>query len=78
MTSDASVIIFSNGYTSNMIAPRLSVKLQAGIITNVIGIVLKTSKLSVTRKSFSSKAIETASVNQEINLMYIPKRIWLN
>ena len=70
-SSDASVIIFSNGYTSNMIAPRLAVKLQAGIITNVIGIVSKTSKLSVTRKSFSSKAIETASINSQKSILCI-------
>ena len=55
------------------IPPRcgVAVKLQAGLITNVIGIVSKTSKLSVTRKSFSSKAIETASINSQKSILCI-------
>ena len=63
--NDANVIVFSNTYTAKMIAPRLSAKLKIGAISNVIELASSTSPLTVKRKAFSSKAIETAIVNSE-------------
>ena len=59
------VIVFASTYTSKMIAPRLAVKLKAGILSNVVDIPSRTSPLTVSRKSFSGKAIEKAIVNTE-------------
>jgi len=60
---EAAFIIFSNTYTAKMIAPRVSVKLNSGIISNVIAIPDSFSPLTVKRSSFSSKAIELVNVN---------------
>ena len=60
---EAAFIIFSNTYTSKMIAPRVSVKLHSGIVSNVIAIPDSFSPLTVKRSSFSSKAIELVNVN---------------
>ena len=60
---ESAYIIFSNTYTSKMIAPRVSVKLNSGIVSNVIAIPDSFSPLAVKRTSFSSKAIELVEVN---------------
>tara|TARA_B100001758_G_scaffold247959_1_gene269191 strand:+ start:17486 stop:18430 length:945 start_codon:yes stop_codon:yes gene_type:complete len=65
LANDASAIIFSNTYAAKMIAPRLSVKLRAGAINNVVEIASNTSPFTVKRKAFSTKAIETTKVNSE-------------
>ena len=69
--NDANVLIFSNTYTAKMIAPRLSAKLKAGAISNVIALAESTSPIQVKRKSFSSKAIEIATVNTEKSILSI-------
>ena len=65
LANNAIAIIFSNTYTAKMIAPRLSVKLKIGAITNVIEIASNTAPFTVKRKAFSTKAIEVAAVNSE-------------
>jgi len=60
---ESAFIIFSNTYTSKMIAPRVSVKLNSGIVSNVIAMPDSFSPLTVKRTSFSSKAIELVEVN---------------
>ena len=69
--NDASVLVFSNTYTAKMIAPRLSAKLKAGIVSNVIAISESASPLTVKRKAFSSKAIEMATVNTTTAILSI-------
>ena len=71
LSADATVLIFSNTYTAKMIAPRLSVKLKAGTISNVIALPESTSPLKVRRKAFSSKAIETTIVTTEKAILSI-------
>ena len=71
LANDASAIIFSNTYTAKMIAPRLSVKLKIGAITNVIEIASNTSPFTVKRKAFSTKAIEIATANSEKAILSI-------
>ena len=63
LADNASVLIFSNTYTAKMIAPRLSVKLKAGIVSNVIALSENAAPLQIKRKAFSSKAIELATIN---------------
>jgi len=67
--NNASVIIFASSYTSKMIAPRLSVKLKAGIASNVIALPTSTEPLQVQRKSFSSKAIEDIEIQSDIAII---------
>ena len=63
--ANSKIIIFSNTYTSKMIAPRLSARYKAGIISNVIGLPFSTSPIKVLRKTFSSKALEKTVINTE-------------
>ena len=66
--SDSKLFIFSNTYTSKMITSRLSIRLKATLITNVVSTVNSIDPLTVKRQSFSSKAIEkvTAKTNKVI------------
>ena len=66
--SDSKLFIFSNTYTSKMITSRLSIRLEAALITNVVSTVNNLNPLTVKRQSFSSKAIEkvTAKTNKVI------------
>ena len=66
--SDSKLFIFSNTYTSKMITSRLSIRLKAALITNVVSTVNSIDPLTVKRQSFSSKAIEkvTAKTNKVI------------
>ena len=70
LASDSSVIIFSNTYTAKMIAPRLSVKIGAALLTNVIS-VSEGSNIQIKRKAFSTKAIETTKSNTEKTILCI-------
>ncbi|MAO71960.1 MAG: electron transfer flavoprotein subunit alpha [Flavobacteriales bacterium] len=70
LSLDACVIVFSGTHTSRMIAPRLSVKLSAACIANVISLT-KSSEITVKRKSFSTKAIETVKSNTEKTILSI-------
>ena len=67
--NNVNVIIFASSYTSKMIAPRLSVKLKAGIASNVIALPTSTEPLQVQRKSFSSKAIEDIEIQSDIAII---------
>ena len=71
LSVDATVFIFSNTYSAKMIAPRLSGKLKAGAISNVITIAESTSPLKVKRKAFSSKGIETTIIKTDKAILSI-------
>ena len=62
---DSKAIIFSNTFSAKMIAPRLSSKLKAGLLSNVISKILNSNNFTFQRQAFSSKAIETVTVNTE-------------
>lgn len=61
--ADADLIIFGSSYSAKMIAPRLSARLQIGLVTNVISLPNSITPFSVNRKAFSGKAIETTNIN---------------
>ena len=69
--NDSSILIFSNTNTAKMIAPRLSAKLKAGIVSNVITLSESANPLKVKRQAFSSKAIELATVNTATAILAI-------
>jgi electron transfer flavoprotein alpha subunit len=71
IANKSSVLIFSNTNTAKMIAPRLSAKLKAGIVTNVITLSESINPLQVKRQAFSSKAIELATVNSSTAILAI-------
>ena len=70
LSSDSNVVVFSNTHTAKMIAPRLSIKINASCITNVISLT-SSSEITINRKSFSTKAIETVKSNAEKTILCI-------
>jgi electron transfer flavoprotein alpha subunit len=62
---ESKAIIFSNTFSAKMIAPRLSSRLKAGLLSNVISKILNSNNFTFQRQAFSSKAIETVTVNTE-------------
>lgn len=71
IVNDSEIIIFSQSYSSQIIAARLSVRIEAGLINNIIDIPSSFSPLIVNRKTFSSKAIETVEATTKKTILSI-------
>ncbi len=70
-SENSNIIIFSNTFNAKSIAPRVSVKLNAGLITNVISEIKNLENITVKRQSFSSKAIESVSLKSNCGVLTI-------
>jgi len=68
---DCKLIILSNTFNAKTIAPRVSAKLMAGLITNVISHIDNTENICIKRQAFSSKAIEKNKLNSNIGILTI-------
>ena len=64
-TENSNYIIFSDTFNSKSIAPRLSAKLAAGLVSNVITHLDDPKNPIFKRQSFSSKAIESVKLKSE-------------
>ena len=64
-SQEANFIIFSNTFNAKSIAPRVSAKLSAGLVSNVISNLEDVNNPTFKRQSFSSKAIETVKLNSK-------------
>ena len=64
-TESSNYIIFSDTFNSKSIAPRLSAKLAAGLVSNVITHLDDPKNPIFKRQSFSSKAIESVKLKSE-------------
>lgn len=62
-SQEANFVIFSNTFNAKSIAPRVSAKLSAGLVSNVISNLEDVNNPTFKRQSFSSKAIETVKLN---------------
>lgn len=63
--TDATIIVFSNNFNGKAIAPRLSVRLKAGLVPGAVGLP-DTSKGFVVKKNvFSGKAFANVSIKTE-------------
>jgi len=72
LSNDCSIIIFSNSYASKAIAPRVSAKIKAGYVNNVIDLPVSLSpNIEVKRNSFSLKAIEQTKITTEKGIISI-------
>lgn len=61
----ATLVIIANSNTGKTIAPRLAVKLNAGLISNVVDIPNNNAPITVKKKAFSGKAFENAKSNND-------------
>ncbi|HEY5461751.1 MAG TPA: electron transfer flavoprotein subunit alpha/FixB family protein [Hanamia sp.] len=65
----AKVIIFSNNFNGKSIAPRLSVKLQAGLVSGAVALPEISNGFVVKKNVFSGKAFANVSIKTEIKII---------
>ena len=68
-TSGATVIVFSNNFTGKAIAPRLSVRLKAGLITGAVALPDTSNGFIVKKNVFSGKAFANVSINTAVKII---------
>ena len=68
-TIGATVIIFSNNFSGKAIAPRLSAKLKAGLVSGAVGLPDVTNGFVVKKNVFSGKAFANVSVKSPIKII---------
>lgn len=67
--SGAKVIVFSNNLSGKAIAPRLSVRLKAGLVSGAVALPDTSNGFVVKKNVFSGKAFANISVNTEIKII---------
>ena len=65
----AKVIIFSNNFNGKAIAPRLSVKLKAGLVSGAVALPELSNEFVVKKNVFSGKAFANVSVKTDIKII---------
>jgi len=68
-STDAKVIIFSNNFNGKSIAPRLSVRLKAGLVSGAIALPETTDGFVVKKSVFSGKAFANVSIKTDIKII---------
>lgn len=70
-TSGSTVIVLSHNVTGKAVAPRLSVRLKAGLVAGAIGLPDTSNGFVVKKGVFSSKAFAYVSVNTAVKIISI-------
>lgn len=65
----ATVIVFSNNFNGKAIAPRLSVRLKAGLVSGAIALPDTTNGFTVKKNVFSGKAFANVTINTAIKII---------
>jgi len=66
---NANVLVLAHNNTGKAIAPRLSVRLKAGLVTAVVASPLSTEPFVVTKKVFTSKAFAKVTVKTPVKIL---------
>ncbi len=69
MAINATVVVFSNNFTGKAIAPRLSVRLKAGLVSGAIALPDTSSGFVVKKNVFSGKAFANVAINTPIKII---------
>jgi electron transfer flavoprotein alpha subunit len=67
--TNAKVIIFSNNFNGKAIAPRLSVRLKAGLVSGAVALPETSNGFIVKKSVFSGKAFANVSIKTEIKII---------
>ena len=67
--SGATVIIFSNNFVGKAVAPRLSVRLKAGLVTGAVALPDTSNGFVVKKNVFSGKAFANVAINTAIKII---------
>jgi electron transfer flavoprotein alpha subunit len=65
----ATVIVFSNNFNGKAIAPRLSVRLKAGLVSGAIALPDTSNGFTVKKNVFSGKAFANVAINTPIKII---------
>jgi electron transfer flavoprotein alpha subunit len=65
----ATVIVFSNNFNGKAIAPRLSVRLKAGLVSGAIALPDTTNGFTVRKNVFSGKAFANVTINTAVKII---------
>lgn len=65
----ANIILFAHNNSGKAIAPRVSVKLKAGLVSGVIEVPSDYENFTVKKKAFTGKAFANVKVNSEIKIL---------
>ncbi len=65
----ASVVVISNNNTGKAIAPRLSVRLKAGLVSGIIGLPVSISPFVIRKRVFSGKAIARMEIKSPVKIL---------
>ena len=66
---DAKVIIFSNNFNGKAIAPRLSVRMKAGLVSGAIALPDTSNGFTVKKSVFSGKAFANISITTDVKII---------
>ena len=66
---DAKVIVFSNNFNGKAIAPRLSTKLKAGLVSGAVALPELANGFVVKKNVFSGKAFANVSIKSDIKII---------
>jgi len=67
----ANVLVFANTYTARAVAPRVAVRMEAGLVPGVVALPTSTEPLVVNKKAYSGKAfaeVEVTNANKILTL----------
>lgn len=70
---DAKLILISSTTDSNYLSPLVAISLEAGLVTNVVGLPVSTSPFQVKRNAFSNKAFNTTEINTDVKVLGLAK-----
>ncbi len=68
-STGATVIVFSNNFNGKAIAPRLSVKLKAGLVSGAVALPEVANGFVVKKNVFSGKAFANVSIKTELKII---------
>ncbi|MEO9144553.1 MAG: electron transfer flavoprotein subunit alpha/FixB family protein [Ginsengibacter sp.] len=68
-SADAKVIIFSNNFNGKAVAPRLSVRLKAGLVSGAVALPDTTNGFVTKKSVFSGKAFATIAIKTDIKII---------
>jgi electron transfer flavoprotein alpha subunit len=67
--ADSKVIVFSNNFNGKAVAPRLSVRLKAGLVTGAVALPETTNGFVVKKNVFSGKAFANVAIKTDIKII---------
>lgn len=66
---NASVLLLAHNNTGKALAPRLSIRLKAGLVTAVTGLPLESDPFTVMKKAFTGKAFSRVQIHTEKKIL---------